>query len=122
MSRKVAYSGILLALNIILLILVNIIPMNTLFLLGLASLPIAIVIMEYGPKAGILFYIGSVLLSFMIMANKAQWILYVFTFGIYGLVKYIIEKDRSFIQEYILKLLVANILIIFVYIILKEFV
>ena len=115
MSRKVAYSGILLALNIILLILVNIIPMNTLFLLGLASLPIAIVIMEYGPKAGILFYIGSVLLSFMIMANKAQWILYVFTFGIYGLVKYIIEKDRSFIQEYILKLLVANILIIFVY-------
>ena len=112
MSRKVAYSGILLALNIILLILVNIIPMNTLFLLGLASLPIAIVIMEYGPKAGILFYIGSVLLSFMIMANKAQWILYVFTFGIYGLVKYIIEKDRSFIQEYILKLLVANILII----------
>ena len=122
MSRKVAYSGILLALNIILLILVNIIPMNTLFLLGLASLPIAIVIMEYGPKAGILFYIGSVLLSFMIMANKAQWILYVFTFGIYGLVKYIIEKDRSFVQEYMLKLLVANILIIFVYIILKEFV
>lgn len=122
MSRKIAYSGILLALNIILLMLVNIIPMNTLFLLGLASLPIAIVIMEYGPKAGILFYIGSVLLSFMIMANKAQWILYVFTFGIYGLVKYIIEKDRSFVQEYMLKLLVANILIIFVYIILKGFV
>ena len=122
MSRKIAYSGILLALNIILLILVNIIPMNTLFLLGLASLPIAIVIMEYGPKAGILFYIGSVLLSFIIMVNKAQWILYVFTFGIYGLIKYIIEKDRSFVQEYILKLLVANILIIFAYIILKGFV
>ena len=122
MSRKIAYSGILLALNIILLILVNIIPMNTLFLLGLASLPIAIVIMEYGPKAGILFYIGSVLLSFIIMVNKAQWILYVFTFGIYGLVKYIIEKDRSFVQEYILKLLVANILIIFAYIILKGFI
>ena len=122
MSRKIAYSGILLALNIILLMLVNIIPMNTLFLLGLASLPIAIIIMEYGPKAGILFYIGSVLLSFMIMANKAQWILYVFTFGIYGLIKYIIEKDRSFVQEYMLKLLVANILIIFVYIILKGFV
>lgn len=122
MSRKIACSGILLSLNIILLILVNIIPINTLFLLGLASLPIAIVIMEYGPKAGILFYIGSVLLSFMIIANKAQWILYVFTFGIYGLVKYIIEEDRSFVQEYILKLLVANILIIFAYIILKGFV
>ncbi|MCC3870095.1 DUF2232 domain-containing protein [Terrisporobacter mayombei] len=122
MSRKIAYSGILLSLNIILLLLVNIIPINTLFLLGLASLPIAIVIIEYGPKAGIIFYIGSVLLSFMIMANKAQWILYIFTFGIYGLVKYIIEKDRSFVQEYILKFLAANILIIFAYIILKQFV
>ncbi|HBI92197.1 MAG: hypothetical protein E6356_12355 [Terrisporobacter othiniensis] len=122
MSRKIAYGGILLSLNSILLLLVNIIPINTLFLLGLASLPISIVIMEYGPKAGIIFYIGSVLLSFMIMANKAQWILYIFTFGIYGLVKYIIEKDRSFIQEYILKIIVANILIIFAYIILKQFV
>ncbi|WP_419726110.1 DUF2232 domain-containing protein [Terrisporobacter petrolearius] len=122
MSRKIAYGGILLSLNSILLLLVNIIPINTLFLLGLASLPIAIVIMEYGPKAGIIFYIGSVLLSFMIMANKAQWILYIFTFGIYGLVKYIIEKDRSFVQEYILKIIVANILIIFAYIILKQFV
>lgn len=122
MSRKVAYSGILLALNSILLLLVNIIPINTLFLLGLASLPIAIVIMEYGPKAGIVFYIGSVFLSFIIMVNKAQWILYIFTFGIYGLIKYIIEKDRNFLQEYVLKILAANILIIFAYIILKEFV
>lgn len=122
MSRKVAYGGILLALNSILLLLVNIIPINTLFLLGLASLPIAIVIMEYGPKSGIIFYIGSVLLGFIIMVNKAQWILYIFTFGIYGLIKYVIEKDRSLIKEYILKLFAANILIIFVYIILKKFV
>ena len=56
------------------------------------------------------------------MANKSQWILYIFTFGIYGLVKYIIEKDRSFIQEYIMKLVAANILIIITYFILKFFV
>ena len=119
MSRKVAYGGILLALNCILLLLVNVLPINTLFLLGLASLPISIVIMEWGPKAGIVFYIGSVLLSFIIMAQKAQWILYIFTFGIYGLIKYIIERGRSFGEEYILKLLAANIFIIlkpFVYI------
>lgn len=122
MSRKIAYSGILLALNIILLLLVNIIPMNTLFLLGLSSLPIAIVIIEYGPKLGVLFYLGSILLSFIIMVNKSQWILYVFTFGIYGLVKYMIEKDRSFIQEYVLKLLSANILVILAYMVLKQFV
>ena len=122
MSKKVAYGGMLLALNSIFLLLVNIAPINTLFLLGLASLPMAIVIMEYGPKSGVVFYIASLLLSFIIMTNKAQWILYTFTFGIYGLVKYIIEKDRSFIQEYTLKLLSANILILITYFILKNFV
>ena len=122
MSRKIAYGGMLLALNCIILLLINILPINTLFLLGLSSLPIAVVIMEYGPKAGVIFYMGSFLLSFMILANKSQWILYIFTFGIYGLVKYMIEKDSSFVKEYVLKLLSANILIIITYFILKPFV
>lgn len=122
MSRKIAYGGMLLALNCIILLLINILPINTLFLLGLSSLPIAVVIMEYGPKAGVIFYMGSFLLSFMILANKSQWILYIFTFGIYGLVKYMIEKDRSFVKEYVLKLLSANILIIITYFILRPFI
>ena len=122
MSRKIAYGGILLGLNIIILLLVNIIPINTLFLLGLASLPLSIIIMEFGPRIGIIYYFASIILSFLVMTNKAQWILYIFTFGIYGLIKYIIERGRSFGEEYILKLLAANILIIITYIILKPFV
>ena len=122
MSRKIAYGGILLSINIILLLLVNILPINTLFLLGLASLPISIIIMEWGPKLGVIFYLGSILLSFFVMTNKSQWILYSFTFGIYGLVKYIIEKDRSIFIEYILKLISANILIGITYFILKFFI
>ena len=70
MSKKIAYSSILLAINLILLILINIIPMNTLFLMGLASLPISIIIMEYGPKGGVIFYIASVLLGFIIINNN----------------------------------------------------
>ena len=122
MSRKIAYGGILLSLNIILLLLVNIIPINTLFLMGLASLPISIIIMEYGPKLGTIFYMASVILSFIVMTNKSQWILYIFTFGIYGLIKYVIEKDRSFFTEYIMKIISANILIFITYFILKNFI
>lgn len=122
MSKKIAYGGILLSLNIILLIMVNVLPINTLFLLGLASLPLSIVIMEWGKKMGFIFYMASVLLSFLIMANKAQWLLYIFSFGIYGLVKYFIECDRSFFVEYALKLISANLLILIIYMILKSFV
>lgn len=122
MSKKVAFGGILLALNIILLLLVNIIPMNTLFIMGLASLPISIIIMEFGPKSGFIFYIGSIILGFLVMANKFQWILYTTTFGIYGLIKYMVERDLPIYIEYILKLLFANIIMLVLYLTLKQFI
>lgn len=122
MSKKIALGGVLLAINIILLMLINIIPINTLFLMGIASIVISIIIMEFGPKMGVVFYLGVFTLSFFVMANKFQWILYIFTFGLYGLFKYIIEQDRSIYIEYILKLVFANISIGIVFFIIKEFV
>ena len=122
MSRKIAYGGVLLSLNAILLILVNLIPINTLFLLALASLPISIIIMEWGPLSGLTFYISSVILGFIVMTSKTQWLIYIFTFGVYGLIKYIIEKDRPIFLEYMLKLFFANISILILYLILREFV
>ncbi|MCC0633080.1 hypothetical protein [Clostridioides sp. ZZV15-6388] len=122
MSIKVAYGGVLLALNVILLTLTNIIPVNTLFIMGLASLLVSIVIMEWGFKSGIAFYIGSVVLGFIVMASKSQWIVYSLTFGIYGIVKYFIEKDRSIYIEYLMKLVFANIMIVILYFILRAIV
>ncbi|MCC0638429.1 hypothetical protein [Clostridioides sp. ES-S-0001-02] len=122
MSIKVAYGGVLLALNVILLTLTNIIPVNTLFIMGLASLLVSIVMMEWGFKSGIAFYIGSVALGFIVMASKSQWIVYSLTFGIYGIVKYFIEKDRSIYIEYLMKVVFANIMIVILYFILRTIV
>lgn len=122
MSKKIAYGGMLLGVNVILLLLINIIPMNTLFLMGLASLPISIVIMESGAKTGVVFYLASVALGFIVMNSKFQWILYSLTFGVYGLVKYLIEQDRPIVLEYILKIVFANIIIVVTYFALKPFV
>lgn len=122
MSKKVAYGGILLGINLVLLLLINIISINTLFLMGIASLLISIIIMEFGPKSGIAFYIGSLILSFIIMSNKAQWIIYSLTFGIYGLIKYYIERDIPIYIEYILKLLFSNLAIVIVYFLIKSFI
>lgn len=122
MSIKVAYGGVLLALNVILLTLTNIIPVNTLFIMGLASLLVSIVIIEWGFKSGIAFYIGSIVLGFIVMASKSQWIVYSLTFGIYGIVKYLIEKDRSIYIEYFMKLVFANIMILILYFLLRTIV
>ncbi len=122
MSKKIAHTGILLSLNIILLILSNIIPINTLFFMGAASFIVSIVIIEYGGKYGAIFSIASILLSFFIIQNKAQWIFYVFTFGIYGLVKYLIEKNQRVYIELVLKIAFANLVAVLLYIILKAFI
>lgn len=122
MSKKIAYSGILLGLNIVLLLISNLISINTMFFMGLASLIISVIVMEYGVNTGVVFYIASIILSFVVMPNKAQWLLYILTFGIYGLVKYFIEKGRSIYTEVILKLIFANLVAVILYLILKNIV
>ena len=122
MSKNIAYSGLLLALNIVFLILSFIIPTNTLFFMGLASLPIAIVIIEQGIKYGIVFYVASSILSFLFIPDKINWIFYTFTFGIYGVIKYFIERDRNIFIEYILKLGIFNIIIFLGYFFIKNFI
>jgi hypothetical protein len=122
MSKKIAYSGILLGLNIVLLLISNLISINTMFFMGLASLIISVIVMEYGVNTGVVFYIASIILSFVVMPNKAQWLLYILTFGIYGLVKYFIEKGRPIYTEIILKLIFANLVAVILYLILKNIV
>lgn len=122
MSKNMAYSGLLLALNIVFLILSFVIPTNTLFFMGLASILISIVIIEQGIKWGIVFYIASSILSFLFMPDKLNWITYTCTFGLYGIIKYFIERDRNLLVEYILKLSIFNIIIGIGYFFTKEFI
>ena len=123
LSKKIALGGILISLNIVILAMTNLIPINTMFIMGLSSLIISVIIMEFGIKSGILFYIASIILSFFVMVSKLQWILYVMTFGIYGLIKYIVEKNSSNVYlEYLIKFITVNTLMILLCIILKQFI
>lgn len=70
MSIKVVYGGVLLVLNVILLIFINIIFVNILFIMGLVLFLVLIVIMEWGFKSGIVFYIGFIVLGFIVMVSK----------------------------------------------------
>ncbi len=119
MSKRISFLGMLLGINQIMLFFSSIVPGNRLFFLGIASLPVALVIIEFGLKSGIVFYVGSVLLSLIIMFDKVYLIPYILFFGIYGVVKYLIEKDRSIVFEYLLKLISFNMLLMLGYFIVK---
>lgn len=115
MSKKISFLGMLLGINQIMLFFSSIVPGNRLFFLGIASLPVALVIIEFGLKSGILFYIASALLSVIIIFNKVYLVPYILFFGIYGVIKYLIEKDRNIVLEYMLKLISFNTLLMIGY-------
>lgn len=109
-TKMIAASGIMLALSVITLFAATFIPGIELTLFALSSAYVAIILIEFTHGAGWLFYIASVLLSFLLTPNKAALIPYALFFGIFPIIKYYIEKARKLPQvvEVILKLVFFN--------------
>lgn len=104
-----ALMGVLMALNQVFLLIASIIESNTFFFLGIASLPLGIIVIERGWKKGVLFFIGSLFLTFFIIPDKLILIPYAFVFGNYGVVKYLIEGRGNIVWEIIFKAIYLNI-------------
>ena len=92
-AKQIAESGILIALTIVVLYAASILPVSRLTVLTIASCFIPIAIIRTSLKNTLLIYIASSILSlFLIPINTA--LSYVLFFGIYGIIKYYIEKVR----------------------------
>ncbi|WP_101773368.1 hypothetical protein [Peptostreptococcus faecalis] len=108
-ARRVSISGMLLALNTLVFILVNYIPTNTIAFLALASFFAAIVIIEFGLKYGCIYTIASVLMALLILSNKLHFLTYLLTFGTYGVVKAIIEMNFKNSLQLLVKFIYSSI-------------
>ena len=76
-AKTMAFSGLLLALTVIFMVLGSVIETSTLFLLAAASFFVGIIIREFGLRIGAAFYAAGVILGFITAPNK----FYVFTFA-----------------------------------------
>ncbi len=126
-SKEIAYLGVLLALNQIFIFLSSIVKTNTLALFSLAALMVGIVIVEFGVKNGVLFYIASSILGFFLTTSKVEIVTYILFFGLYSIVKYAVEKTAFQMRsaklfEMATKLLFFNLIALSIYFILKGFV
>lgn len=79
-AKRIAFLGLLLAFDILLIILGNVIEMNTLFFLAGASFCVGIAVRECGLRLGFGFYLGSILLGLILAPNK----FYIITYGAMG--------------------------------------
>ena len=119
-SRHIAESGILIGATLVILYATSILPISTLSVLTLASCLIPISIIRLSIRDAILVYISSSLLSFFILPIK-MFIYYALFFGIYGIIKYFIEKLNKIPLEILLKLISFNILLCLIYFIAINF-
>lgn len=120
-TKRLSVSGILISLTVIVLIVENILPVNKLSLFALSSFFVAIIITEFGINFGWVFYFSSSLLAIIVVPNKIGLVPYLLFFGIYGIVKFYIEKLNKMPIEYLLKLVIFNAYMIFSLLIIKKF-
>lgn len=80
-AKKLAFSGIALALCIIFMVLGSVIESNTLALLALASFSVGIITCEFGVRYGVAYLAAAIILGFLIAPNK----FYCLTFAAMGL-------------------------------------
>ena len=120
-SAYLARGGILTAITTILIYISSIAPTNKLSILALASVIIPIAVITTNLKNALLVYGASSILSIVLLGLKITIVFYIIFFGIYGLLKYYIEKLKSIPKELILKLIVFNISFSILYFLYKSF-
>ena len=120
-AKEITLSAALIALTIIILYLNLLLPISTLSILTLASLLVPIALMRGSMKSAILVYVASSIIGFFILPINII-ILYILFFGIYGIVKYYIEKINKLPLEILLKLIFFNIIFFISFFIFKSFI
>lgn len=117
-SSNIAKGGVFTAISFLLIYLSTILPVNKLSLLATASAIIPIAIISTNAKNGFLVYLStSILCSIVVGISRISVIFYIVFFGLYGIIKYYIERLNKLYIEIILKFAFFNIcLIVLLYI------
>lgn len=107
-ASKIALTAVLTALSIVLLIVAEVSPVGRLGFTAAAGVMPAAATVSAGIGAGWLCYVGSAVLSLLLLPDKGIALFYLIFFGLYPLIKYFVERLRKLPLEIILKLIFFN--------------
>jgi hypothetical protein len=108
-------------LGVLFVYLSTIVPTSKIYILGLASCIIPISIMTTNVKNSFLTYAATSLLCLLVVGLKGSTAAYIAFFGLYGFVKYYVERLRNVTLEFVLKLLFFNTSIAVIYLLYSVF-
>ena len=119
-TYKIALGGICLAFTVVFMFGASIAPGVELTLYAVSSLFIAVMIIETGIKGGIGLYVAAILLGLLLVPNKLGILPYAGLFGLYGILKFYIEKVKHPAGQVILKILFFAVILTIVLVGFKE--
>lgn len=120
-AKDIAIGGIMVAISVMTLYLTAVIPINTLAILTLASCLIPITIIRSKIKTAIFVYISTTIIGFFIVPLNYV-IMYALFFGIYGIIKFFIEKINRLPLEIILKVIFFNVILSLSLVVMNNFI
>ncbi|MBE6731137.1 MAG: hypothetical protein E7564_05570 [Ruminococcaceae bacterium] len=107
-SSKLAFTGLICALSLVIMFLGGIIPSATIALPALAGCILIPIVAELGVKWGITAFLAVSVLSFFIVTDKEALLIYVLFFGYYPAIYGMFDKIKSSIVKMVLKLILFN--------------
>lgn len=118
-AAKVAVPAIMAALSVVISYLGAIAPSGSWGIIAVAGLmPVAVVI-SLGIKAGFATWAAAAILDFVLLPTKFCAMLYAVLFGLYPLIKALIERLRRRPLEYLLKLVFFNLALSLLYFVMR---
>lgn len=108
-TRALTLSAMLIALTVVFLYVAALLPTSRIWVTAVAGLLVAAAVIESGMGAGTAVYIGSAIIAAIILPLKSVALLYILFFGLYPVLKSLIEKLNKRAAEWIIKILFFNI-------------
>lgn len=114
-GRRAALGGLLLALSLICIYGASFVPGFEITLYTLSSVFVPIMMIETKGKGGWALYGACSILALVLLPNKLAAFPYIFFFGIYGLIKFYVEKIKNPILQLSLKFVIFTVIMVVAY-------
>lgn len=118
-AAKVAYPAVLGALSLIFIYAGSVAPTGNWGFVAIAGLFPAAAVISVSMKAGFLCWGGVSILSLLVLPGKFCAFLYAVLFGLYPMIKALIERLRRRAPEYVLKLVFFNAAFTLIYLVMR---
>ena len=119
-ASKVAYPAVLGALSLVLVYIGSIAPTGDWGIIAVAGLLPSAAVISVGLQAGFLCWACVSILAFLLIPDKFCVLMFAVLFGLYPMVKSLIERLRRRPLEYVLKLVFFNLAFTVLYVVMKN--